>query len=108
MACVQVNIRFGPPREDPIVDPSKVQPIPLEEDPKTPQACFPEVVSPPGDGFYDLPPNTIEATYYYSENEMPLTIPIPDGVINRTTWVLYDLISSNPTQQWVNVRILIQ
>lgn len=98
-----------PPQwEDPIIDPSKVQPRSLEEDPKTPQACFPEVVSPPGDGFYDLPLNTIETTYYYSENEMPLIISIPDGVINRTTWVLYDLISSNLTQQWVTARILIQ
>jgi hypothetical protein len=172
-ACAQVNIRFGPPREDPIVDPSKVQPIPMVDDPIPPKACLPESHSPPGDGRWDLPPNSIEATYYFCDNEMTVTyyrpyklfvfdtegiltfinndvvphhlcsvytppyvefpdlpslaiggieplnfgtvqpgglstISIPDGAINRTTWILYDLISPNPRQQLVKVRILTQ
>jgi len=173
VACAQVNIRFGPPREDPIVDPSKVQPIPMDIDPKPPSACSREDSLPPGFGRWELDPNTIEATYYYSDNEMTVTyyrpyellvletvgdltfinndvvshhlrsvytppyiefldlpslaiggvdplnfgrvqqgesstVPIPDGAINRTTWVLYDVVSVNPRQQWVKVRILTQ
>jgi hypothetical protein len=171
-ACAQVNIRFGPPREDPIVDPSLIQPIPCYPDPAPPLVCLPEESSPPGDGYYDLPPNTIEATYYYSENEVTVTlycpyrlsvfetegtltfvngdvmphhlcsvytppyvefpdipslavggidplnfvlvqpgesstIQIPDDVVNRTTWVLYDLINTHSTWQGVQVRIVV-
>jgi hypothetical protein len=173
VACAQVNIRFGPPREDPIVDPSKVQPISMDIDPKPPSACSREDSFPPGFGRWELDPNTIEATYYYSDNEMTVTyyrpyellvletvgdltfinndvvshhlrsvytppyvefpdlsslaiggveplnfgtvqqgesrtVPIPDDAINRTTWVLYDVVSVNPRQQWVKVRILTQ
>jgi hypothetical protein len=120
-----------------------------------------------------MDPNTIEATYYYSDNEMTVTcyrpydlsvvdtegtltfinndvkphhlcsvytppyvefpdlpslviagveplnfgtvqpgefsiITIPEGAINRTTWILYDLVSPNPRQKWVKVRIRTQ
>jgi len=170
VACAQVNIRFGPPREDPIVDPSKVQPTNMDIDPKPPHACSREDNLPPGFGRWEMDPNTIEATYYYSDNEMTVTcyrpyelsvfdtegtltfinndlgphhlcsvytppyvefpdlpslaiggvepinfdtvqpgefgtIPIPEGAINRTTWILYDLVSPNPRQKWVKVRI---
>jgi hypothetical protein len=169
--CAQVNIRFGPSREDPLVDPSKVQPS-GGYDPIPPKACLlTDRPPPPGHGYHDLPPNTIEATYYLNdgmtvtiyrpsslsvfvtEGELtfinndvvahhlcsvytppyiknpdipslaiggvePLnfglvqhgglsTIPIPDDAINRTTWILYDIISIDPTREWVKVRILV-
>jgi hypothetical protein len=75
--CAQVNIRFGAQREDPIVDPSIIQPIPYDPDPNPPMACMPEDSSTPGDGYYDLPPNTIEATYYYGENDVTVTLYCP-------------------------------